>query len=89
MPFLPMDDRPDSKPRFSRLAVSRQVVRSAIKVSVVVGTILVFINHGGAIVQMSLNSDNLVQILLTYLVPYCVSTYSSVRAIQAHSGINN
>ena len=80
---------PGSHPGFIDLAVSSQVVRSAIKVSIVVGTILALINHGGGIARMSLSSDNLLQIFLTYLVPYCVSTYSSVRAIQAHGSKNN
>ena len=84
-----MVDMSDSKPNFFNLAVSGQVVRTAIKVSIVVGTILVFINQGSAIVRMSLSNENLLQALLTYLVPYCVSTYSSVRAIQSHSGNNN
>lgn len=64
------------------LASSGQVVRSALKVSLIVGSVLAFINHGPAIVQMSLSMEQVVQILLTYMVPYCVSTYSAVRAIQ-------
>lgn len=71
--------------KFLTVAVSSEVVRSSIKVSLMVGTILAFINHGAAIFQVSLTSENILQILLTYLVPYCVSTYSSVRAIQNHA----
>ena len=43
------------------------------------------INHGGEILQLALGSENLLQILLTYMVPYSVSTYSSVKALQRHA----
>ena len=67
---------------FWALVTSGRVVKSSIKVSLIVGTVLALINHGPAIVQMSLSSDRVVQILLTYLVPYSVSTYSAVQGIQ-------
>ena len=57
---------------FWALVTSGRVVKSSIKVSLIVGTVLALINHGPAIVQ----------ILLTYLVPYSVSTYSAVQGIQ-------
>ena len=67
---------------FWALASSGQVVRSALKVSLIVGSVLALINHGPAIVQLSLGADRVVQIILTYTVPYGVSTYSAVKAIQ-------
>ena len=75
----------DSLPTFLEMATSSKVVRSSIKVSLTVGTILALINHGEGITQMSLTVKNMLQILLTYFVPYCVSTYSSVKAIQIHA----
>ena len=73
---------PELQQGFFRLAVSRQVVRNALKVALVVGTILALINHGDRILAMSLNEESVLKILLTFLVPYCVSTYSAVRALQ-------
>ncbi len=70
---------------FFALAASGPVVMRASKLSIIVGTVLALINHGPGIASFSLSSGNLLQIALTYLVPYCVSTYSSVRAIQAHN----
>lgn len=67
---------------FLALAFSAQVVGPAVRIAIVVGTILVLINHGDAVFQMTLTANQLLKILLTYLVPYCVSTYSSVKAIQ-------
>ena len=71
--------------RFVAIALSREVVVTALKVSLVVGTILAFINHGAGIIQLALTGESILQIALTYLVPYCVSTYSSVQAIRTRS----
>lgn len=70
---------------FITLAASGRVARPATRIAIVVGTILVLINHGDTVFQMTLTAEQVLKILLTYLVPYCVSTYSSVRAIQSHA----
>jgi hypothetical protein len=46
--------------------------------SAIVGTILMAINHGPAILAGDITGERLLQILLTFLVPYTVSTVSSV-----------
>jgi hypothetical protein len=58
------------------------VVWTALKVASVVGTILCLINHAPAMVSQQFSGGNLLQMMLTYLVPYCVSTYSSVKMIR-------
>lgn len=68
---------------FRSLAFSRLVVVRAIKVALIVGTILAFINHGDRIVTLSLDAQGLFKVALTYLVPYCVSTWSAVGALRA------
>ncbi|MFK8068837.1 MAG: nitrate/nitrite transporter NrtS [Gammaproteobacteria bacterium] len=70
---------------FFTIALSPIVVRRAIKVAVIVGTILAFINHGEKILSMSLSSQGWFKVTLTYLVPYCVSTWSAVGAIKANA----
>ena len=72
-------------PGFLALARTRGVVLSALKNALVVGSILALINHGGGILSLSLSQASILQIALTYLVPYSVSTYSSVRALQRHA----
>jgi len=64
------------------LATSRSVVQRATVVALVVGSILVIINHGDAIVRGDLSAGRLLRIALTIAVPYCVSTYSSVSALR-------
>jgi hypothetical protein len=70
---------------FFSLAFSRQVVPRATRVAFIVGTILAFINHGDKILAMSLSGQDLFKVILTYLVPYGVSTWSAVRAIEANA----
>lgn len=60
----------------------RPVVLTAIKVALVVGTVLALINHGPALLALELSRQQILQIALTYLVPYGVSTYSSVKMLQ-------
>ena len=72
-----------SQQSFTSLATSRLVAGKALKVSLVVGTILVLINHGDKMLSLSLTSKDVVKMLLCYLVPYSVSTWSAVGAIRA------
>ena len=65
-----------------RLATSRPVVRRAATVALVVGTVLVAINHGDALLRGDISFGRILRILLTICVPYCVSTYSSVGALR-------
>lgn len=64
------------------LAFSMPVVRRALGYAVVVGAILIAINHGDALVQGELDSGRLLKMGLTVLVPYTVSTLSSVQALR-------
>ncbi len=69
-----------------RLASEASDVSRALGYAVVVGAILIGINHGAAIVRGELALDRLIQMGLTVLVPYLVSTLSSVgvmRQLQA------
>ena len=74
---------------FFTIALSNEVVVTALKLSILVGTILGIINHGPEILQGSLTKENIYQMALTYLVPYSVSTYSSVKAIQKRVNTNS
>jgi hypothetical protein len=80
--------RPDSSVEeqnvgWMQLATSASVVRRAVRVAIVVGAVLVTINHGDAILRGDVSLGRVLRIFLTILVPYCVSTYSSVSALRA------
>ena len=61
-------------------ALEGRVLKRSLKVSVFVGTILMLINHGDKILNGTIEMDILIKIAVTYCVPFCVSTYSSVAA---------
>lgn len=67
---------------FIDLALRRTVMRRAARVAVVVGIVLGLLNHGDAIFAGTLTPTQITKICLTFLVPYSVSTYSSVLAIR-------
>ncbi|MFT5760081.1 MAG: hypothetical protein ACI9LM_004865 [Alteromonadaceae bacterium] len=62
------------------LALEVNTLKRSIKVAVIVGTLLMFINHGDIMISGKLEGHHMLKILLTYLVPYLVSTYSSVES---------
>jgi hypothetical protein len=68
-----------------QLASSAPVVRRALSYAVVVGSVLIGINHGDAILRGELGSVRLLKMGLTLLVPYAVSTLSSVQAMRQMS----
>lgn len=70
------------------LARSHGVVVRALKLAIVVGTILAVINHGDKILLGSLSAGDVVKILVTYIVPYGVSTVSSVGALRGRAAAN-
>jgi hypothetical protein len=68
-----------------RLALESSVVKRALKYAVVVGLILIAINHGDAILRGDLTGGRLFKMALTVVVPYVVSTLSSVGALRRKS----
>lgn len=64
------------------LALSGPVVRRALGFAVVVGAVLIAINHGDALLRGELDGGRLLKMGLTVLVPYAVSTLSSVGAMR-------
>ena len=63
-------------------ASRRDVVLRAAKTAVLVGSVLLLINYGDRWYGAALTGADLVKMLLTICVPYCVSTYSSVAALR-------
>lgn len=58
-------------------ACKRPIVIAAVKIALVVGTVLNAINQGGRLMEGL--SPSWFHVLLNYLVPYCVSSYSAAR----------
>jgi hypothetical protein len=66
------------------IATRGDVTIRSLKVAAIVGTVLVAINQGDAIVSGMHTGELMWKIPMTYLVPYLVSTYASVSAIAKH-----
>jgi hypothetical protein len=58
-----------------QIASSPQVVKLALRMSLVVGSVLNLINQGDAV--FGGGTVDTFKLGLTYLVPYCVATYSA------------
>ncbi len=68
-------------PEWLRLCFTRSVVSRAFSTALIVGVILVAINYGDAILRGLVTPIQIARMILTFFVPYGVSTYSSVSAI--------
>ncbi|MFQ5720725.1 MAG: nitrate/nitrite transporter NrtS [Acidobacteriota bacterium] len=66
-----------------RLAFSPDVVRRGLAYAVFVGAILIAINHGDALMAHRVDAARWLKMGLTVVVPYLVSTFSSVGAMRA------
>ena len=70
-------------PGWFALAARPSVVRRGLMYAVIVGTVLITINHGDALLRGEVGSGRLLKMGLTVLVPYVVSTLSSVGALRS------
>jgi hypothetical protein len=82
-----MDEQLDGKKdvegsgEWLRTALSPAVSRRALKMALIVGSVLLIINHGDALLSGHISLSRLLRMLLTVVVPYVVSTVSSAGAI--------
>ena len=67
---------------FWQIATNKLVVKRATRIALIVGTILAIINHGDRMLFGDMTMGSAFKIVLTYFVPYSVSTYSAVQSIR-------
>jgi hypothetical protein len=60
--------------------MNKKNITTALLVAVIVGTVLNIINSYDVIVDGTFTGKNLIRIMLTYITPFCVSLYSSIKA---------
>ena len=63
------------------LCFTKPVMRRASWSALIVGTILILINHGDAILKGEVDLTHILQMCFTVIVPYIVSTISSVSTL--------
>ena len=66
------------------LAFSGRIVRIAVRTSLIVGTVLNVVNHGEVLIGI-ISPGHVPKLLLNYMVPYAVATYSAVAATRSSS----
>jgi hypothetical protein len=69
--------------RIIRLCLSGGIPRRSLIVAVIVGTILNLINQSDGLLGRA--PIDWTRLILTYMVPYCVSTYGAVSALLSRS----
>lgn len=62
-------------PEFTASLVDPKLVPTAVKVALVVGSILFVINHGTALMAGKMKRERWISAALTYLVPYVVNIH--------------
>ncbi|WP_133467794.1 nitrate/nitrite transporter NrtS [Paraglaciecola marina] len=60
------------------MAITKKQLKTAIYISIIVGSLLTLINQGEAFVGDA--ELNWFKVITTYMVPFCVSMYSSIMA---------
>ena len=70
-----------STPDYLQLALGDGTPNKALMTAIVVGTILTTINHGDEILKGEY--FNYLKIILTYCVPYCVTTWGAIHGKRA------
>ncbi len=65
-----------------RLKIAKEpaVIRTAFRFALIVGPILILINHGDKIIAGEMQQLDWFKCFITLLVPYTVSTFSSISA---------
>ncbi len=70
---------------FIRDCLNPQFASTAVRVALVVGSLLFVINHGAAVASGRMSRDRWLAVLLTYTVPYMVNVHgqaSTARRLQ-------
>lgn len=67
--------------KFAKIAFHRATINKAIIISLAVGSMLNLINQGDFIFQAQWEKISAFKVFLTYLTPFCVSTYSTATAL--------
>ena len=73
--------RPTTVAEWCTLVCRVSVVKRGLKFALIVGVILITINHGDVILRGQLQPVHYIKMGLTVIVPYMVSVLSSVGAI--------
>jgi hypothetical protein len=60
--------------------MNKKNISTALLVAVIIGSLLNLINSYDIFIEGRFTNRNIIKITLTYITPFCVSLYSSVKA---------
>ncbi len=60
--------------------MNKKNVTTAFAVAIIIGSLLNIINSYDVLIERRFSGRNTARIILTYITPFCVSLYSSVKA---------
>jgi hypothetical protein len=60
--------------------MNKKNIATALMVAVVVGSLLNLVNSYDVFFKKDFSGKNILKIMLTYITPFCVSLYSSLKA---------
>ena len=60
--------------------MNKKNILTALLVAIVIGSLLNVINSYDVFIEGKFSIKNIAKIMLTYITPFCVSLYSSVKA---------
>ncbi|HEO65918.1 MAG TPA: hypothetical protein ENI73_08620 [Spirochaetes bacterium] len=67
--------------KYFKMAFEPSIVRRSLRYSIIVGVILIIINHGDNILNQNITGIAVFKMCHTLLVPYIVTTLSSVESL--------
>jgi spore maturation protein SpmB len=68
-----------------KIFMSKKNISTALLVAIIVGTMLNVINSYDVFIDGNFSTKNTIKIMLTYITPFCVSLYSSIKATNQKS----
>ena len=71
------------------IIMNQKNIMTALIVAAVVGSLLNLINSYDVLMEQKFSVKNTLKIILTYITPFCVSLYSSIKATKQKSVSSN
>jgi len=72
--------QPENETSIKWIVMNKKNISTAFLVAIVVGTLLNLINSYDVLFEEKFTGKNAIKIVLTYITPFCVSLYSSIKA---------
>mgnify|MGYP006289842311 CR=1 FL=1 len=69
---------------FLQALTNPKLAPTALRVALIIGTIVFAINHGSALIQGKMTRNRWIFGIITYFVPYCVNIHGQLTSQKRH-----